>query len=364
MKGKIAVLMMVVAAAGLLVTDEAFAQGDSVRARHGGARRAIAAQTSAVAALDGVGAVEGWGRITVKDVALTDGGMHRTVAIHLLGLAPEAIYTVTLDTVQVAEVTTDSNGDARVRLESPSDTLDPVPEALPPAAELFEAVVFDDSSAAALEGWFTARSFGHVGPQDLVWMERIRLDSEVDPDIRGIARVERDSDDQQSFETRACGLEAGAAYTIVVDEVTAGTATADEVGQAELELSTSDDSDLLPESLQPIEELRVVEWFDADGERVLIGTFSGENMVGSGPLRDRMGDGEGAYGSGNGSGEPGPHGDGAGGEGDHGGPHGDGDGSCDGSGEGGPHGDGSGDGSGEGGPHGDGTCDGSGQGGN
>ena len=66
-----------------------------------------------------------------------------------------------------------------------------------------------------------------------------------------------------------------AADTIAVDGFIAGFVTADAVGQARLNLETPDDSNPLPPEFQPIEDLRMVEWIDPNGDVVLIGFFTG-----------------------------------------------------------------------------------------
>jgi hypothetical protein len=301
-------------------------------------------------------------------------------AIHLLGLEPDALYTVVVDDALLAEVATDANGDAMFKMSSDDEDLSSVPEGLPLAGELLLAIVEDASGAPTLEGAFDSRSYGFAGPQDLVYYDRIHLEAMDDSTTRGIARVSRDGDDVQRFETRACGLETGEMYEIRIDSVAAGQVTADSVGQAALELSTADvDNPLATDVLGAIEGYVLVEWVwlsQSTGDTVVLaGYFTGENRVGAGQSRDRQGDGDGEYGDG----ENGSHGDNDNGGGDgsgEGGPHGDGEcdgsgeGECDGSGEGGPNGDndngsgnGSGDGSGDGGPNGDGDCDGSGDGG-
>jgi len=374
MTRKISVVMLMIVAGVLMVSADVAADSRMERAQNGAARRAIADHTTAVAALEPVGGAEGWGRVMVKDMALSDGGMRRVAAIHLLGLVPDATYTVVVDDVTLAEVAADANGDAQVKLSSDDEDLPPVPEDLPLAGELLLATVVDASGAPTLEGAFDSRSYGFAGPQDLVYYDRIHLEAMDDFTNRGIARVSRDGDDVQSFETRACGLETGEMYEIRIDGLAAGQVTADSVGQAALELSTADvDNPLATGALGAIEDYVLVEWVwlsQSTGDTVVLaGYFTGENRVGAGQSRDRQGDGDGEYGDG----DNGSHGDNDNGSGDgsgEGGPHGDGDcdgsgeGDCDGSGEGGPHGDnGSGDGDGEGGPHGDGDCDGSGEGG-
>jgi hypothetical protein len=340
MKPRIAVLMMVVAAVALLVTDDLSAQTESTRARHGGARRAIAEHTTAVATLDGVGAVEGWGHVMVKDVLLKDGTTRREMSIHLLGLVSSVDYSLTIDGYPAAELTTDDNGDARLRLSSWRDTEPPFPEALPQAIELMLATVYDADGAVTLEGKFVARTVGHQGPRDLVYAERIRLEPLDDANLRGMARVSRDGDDQQRFETRAAGLLEDS-YEVVVDGSTVGVVTVDGAHHAVLVLSTADD-DVLPAVLDPIEEAREVAWVNSAGTTVLFGSFIGENMVGEGPLRDRMGDGDGQHGPGDRPTRPGgPQGPGGSdGSGSGGGPHGDGE--CDGSGNDGGQGNGGG----------------------
>jgi hypothetical protein len=357
------------------------------RAHHGAARRAIADHATAVAALEPVGS-EGWGRIMVKDQALADGGMRRVAAVHVLGLDPEVPYTVYVNgDVVLAQLETDTNGDARLQLSDNGDGSAPVPDDLPLAGELLTALVEDGTGAAVLQGDFVFSSHGFAGPRDLLYSERIELDPIDDFARRGIARVLRDGEDVQRFETRACGLEPGEIFEIRIDGVAAGQVTADTVGQAALELSTADvDNPLATDVLGEIEVYGLVEWIwlsqSAGDTIVLSGSFTGENQVGDGQNRGgngaddengRYGDGDnGQYGDGecdgectgsgpnggssdeNDNGQNGHQGDGSG-DGDqnsHGGDaddddenghYGDGDGECDGSGN-------------------DGECDGSGSG--
>ncbi len=117
----------------------------------------------------------------------------------------------------------------------------------------------------------------------------------------GGAKVERESDGAQEFDTWAAGLRSGETYTISVDGFTAGMVTADEVGRARLKLESPDDENPLPTELQPVEELRVVEWFDENGELVLSGVFTG--------VSNDDDDDDGNGGSGGGSGGSGSEGD-------------------------------------------------------
>jgi hypothetical protein len=309
-----------------MVADAAFAQTQGPGARHGGARRAIASHTTAAASLEGIGTVDGWGHVMVKDILLKDDSIRREMAIHLVGLSGDTEYSLTIDGFPAAELTTDQNGDARLRLSSWRDTDQPFPADLPPAAELMTATVYDPDGTVLI-GDFIARSIGHQGPKNLVYLDRTRLEPADDFNLHGVARVTRDGDDQQTFETRACGLVEDS-YEVEVDGAPVGVVTVDAVGHAALVLSTEDGT--LPAGLDPIEDVVEVEWLNGDGETVLYGSFGGENMVGEGPLRDRLGDGDGEYGPGDR-----PGGSGTGGE-----PHGDGD--CDGSGPNGGRGNGGG----------------------
>ena len=90
-----------------------------------------------------------------------------------------------------------------------------------------------------------------------------------------MAKVERESDGKQEFKTRASGLKPGSAYRIEVDAFAAGIVIADAVGQAALELEHPDDENPLPPEMQPIEDVRMVEWKDDQGATVLGGSFTG-----------------------------------------------------------------------------------------
>jgi hypothetical protein len=266
--------------------------------RHGDDRQFAADRAHAVAALEPIGAVAGWGRVMVRDHYLPDESVRRQLVLRVLGLDPEAEYTAVIDGITVGTLVTDVAGDANLRLGWPEDLFLPVPPDLPPAEELVLASVLDPSLGLVLEGEFATDWVGGSGPQDLVYMERIRLDPVDDPSFRGIAKVTRNDEDEQSFESRACSLEVGAVYEVYVDGFLAGAVTGDAVGHGELALSTADGN--LPAELQPIEDLRLVEWVDAGGEVILTGVFSGENMIGGGHGGGPGGGGHGGNGSGNG----------------------------------------------------------------
>jgi hypothetical protein len=258
----------------------------------------------ALAGLEPVGAAEGWGRVAVSDMVL-EVGLQRHLTARLFGLAAEAEYTLVIDGVTVASVVTDGDGDACLRMGSISDELPPVPDALPPAAELEVAVLVDASGAPTLEGEFVIRN--HGGDGGMVYVERIRLEEANSSGSCGMARVARTESDVQSFVTHAGRLQAGVAYEVFVDSVLAGAVTADAVGHAALRLSTEDGS--LPEGLQPVEDLRLVEWVDEGSVVVLSGSFTGDGFTGG----ERQGDGDGAGGSGDRGGDgggDGGHGDG------------------------------------------------------
>ncbi len=147
---------------------------------------------------------------------------------------------------------------------------------LPRAEKLRAASVLDDSRAFVLDGRFSTRT-GNDGGSAL-HEERIALDGPGR--ATGIAKVEREADGRQEFETRATGLDPGTRYRIVVDGHAAGLRTADLVGQAALKLEWPDSEDPLPPELQPVEELRVVQWFDAAETLVLSGTLTGVSRAG------------------------------------------------------------------------------------
>ncbi len=308
----------------------AYATVAGAQIRQAGSRHGHGVGTSVAAALSPVGGVEGWGRIAVHD--LTEGDLvERTVNVELHGLEPAAEYTVVADGVVVGVATTDADGEAWLALRTDHHLMPPVPADLPPAGDLVSATVLDASAALMLEGSFVTIAHGEPGMGPQVYQERIRLEPIHDIWQRGVARVARDVDDEQFFDTRAHGLTEGTPYRIVVDGVDAGIATADAVGQAVLALSTEEGS--LPVSLQPVEDLRLVEWL-ADGVAVLSGSFTGEGTNGGPRHDDPHGTGDGDC-DGDCDGD-GPHGPGGGGDdGDGDGPHGpgDGDGDCD-----GPHG--------------------------
>ncbi len=242
----------------------------------------------AAAILSPVGAVDGWGRIGVMDENTSE-GVRREARIMVFGLDPETTYTALADGVELATFVTDATGTAFIRLEDGDDGYDPVPADLPPAEELVSALVVDASGAAVLEGDFTVFTPGS-GPGSWVYRETIPLLDMTGGFAHGMARVERDADDSQEFSTRAAGLEPGTQYQIVVDGILAGVVTAGPLGYAELELRAPDDENPLPDTLQPVEDLRLVEWQLLDGSVVLSGSFTGTQDGGG---HDGDGDGSG-----------------------------------------------------------------------
>ena len=172
----------------------------------------------------------------------------------------------------IGSVRSDGSGWAALKLESPDDEHPPVPAGLPAIADLGSAEVFDVSGALVLAGSFSHTDGSPAG--ESVYEEKISL---TDPSgtSQGVAKVEREESGKQEFDTRATGLMAGAQYRIFVDGIPAGIVTADMVGQAHLSLETPDDENPLPPELQPIEDLRLVQWLDASDTAVLTGSFTG-----------------------------------------------------------------------------------------
>jgi hypothetical protein len=308
--------------------------------RHGDDQQHMADHVRAVASLEPIGAVEGWGRAMVTDQLSTDGAVRRFVLIRVVGLEVSSQYAAAVTSnaqlgeaeILIGEFQTDEFGDGYLRLGWPDGQHPPVPEEMPPASNLALALVYDQARALALEGEFTIDWFGGTGPSEITHLERIVLESTDDPRLRGVAKVVRTVEDDQVFETRACRLDADANYQVTVDGILAAIVTTDGVGHGELVLSTADGS--LPADLQPIEGLRVVEWVNGNDDVVLTGSFTGENMAG--------GHGGGVPG-GPGNGDPGGHGGGGSGGGNGGGSGG-GNGGGNGGGSGGGNGGGNGDG--------------------
>ncbi|HHQ48935.1 MAG TPA: hypothetical protein ENK19_08655, partial [Acidobacteria bacterium] len=228
--------------------------------------------TIAIAALSPVGGATGWGRVSVADVNDGQDYLFRSVTVRLFGLQPSSPYEVAIDDVDLGQIYTDGRGWAFLVLQSPSNRFPPVPDDLPPVASLQSVAVTDASGAFVLEGTFVAMG-GGGGSQRYV--ERIVLEDVNGNGSAGIAKVEAYGETRQSFETRAAGLEPGQQYSIVVDGFQAGLVTADAVGQARLHLATNDDENPLPPELQPVQDIRQVEWRDANGDIVLSGTFTG-----------------------------------------------------------------------------------------
>jgi hypothetical protein len=262
----------------------------------------------AVAALEPVGATTGWGHLRVSDTIRGD-SVIRMASVCVFDVEPEAELTVVIDDVVLTTIITDDSGDGQVRLGSRGTILPSVPDELPPATDLHEAFVLDGSLAPVLSGEIVIRSHGSPGPTRLIHLERIRLEPTVPGVGIGMARVARTYDDVQSFSTGAGRLQPETSYSVVVDGYPAAVVATDAVGHARVILSTDDDESPLPPELQPIEDLRLVEWRDGDGEVFLSGALTGENQIGHG-----HGGGGGNGGGGNGSGGGNGGGNGGGGQ--------------------------------------------------
>lgn len=248
----------------------------------------------AIASLAPVGATTGWGRLELEDERRS-GAVSREAEVLLFALEPESLYAVQVDGVALISVRTDAFGDATAKLGSSDDSRPPVPSSLPGAATARWATVTDASGGLVLEGAFHISSSGDDGGSGSpsIHEERIALDDVAGVRATGVAKVERDVDDSQEFETRASGLSPGTSYRIEVDGFAAGIVTADAVGQAFLELEHPDDSNPLPAALQPVEALRLVQWTRVDGPLVLSGSFTGVSNGGDGGLDDGDGSFEG-----------------------------------------------------------------------
>jgi hypothetical protein len=74
------------------------------------------------------------------------------------GLLADATYTVVVDTLTVAVVTTDEQGHARVHLEHPDDD-NPLPPELKPVSEIVTVQWWDGDGVKVLEGSFTGAGY-------------------------------------------------------------------------------------------------------------------------------------------------------------------------------------------------------------
>ncbi len=241
------------------------------RARH---TERMTPEAKAIAALTPVDAAAGWGRVKVEEQVQADGTLEREVTAELYSLEPSSDYWVIVDDVVLGQVTTDVDGWAVLKLESPGDEYPPVPDGLPSVADLVSAVVTDASDAFVLEGAFVQVGDPWDDGDGMEYEEKIVLEDVTGMGVAGIAKVEAEGM-KQEFETRASGLVPGDSYNIFVDAFLAGVVTADPVGQARLSLEYPDDENPLPPEMMPVQDLRLVEWTDVSGEILLSGTFTG-----------------------------------------------------------------------------------------
>lgn len=236
-------------------------------------RRSVADHVVAYAALDALNDGTGWGRFVVRDDLLPSGD-ERTVRVSLFGLEANAEYVVEADGVEVGTIVTDRKGDGAIKLKTRGRSSEDVPSDLPLASEITGASIYDTWQTVVLEGVFTVVR-EHIN-DPTVHREKIDLVDETGGDAKGMAAVRRKESGAQGFATMASRLEPGLTYSIVVDTIEVGIVTADEEGQAGLELHVPDEENPLPEALQPVDNIRNVQWFQ--GELLLLsGIFTGES---------------------------------------------------------------------------------------
>jgi len=264
-----------IAVTGLMLAGSAQAfAGDHGRSRRAGHRTNVPSHVVAFAALEPVDdGGSGWGRFVARDAALPS-GMKRTVQVKLFGLLPGTEYTIMADGVEIGSIVTDEDGDGVLKLQTDGEGHDEVPDELPGAADLEEASVYYPEDSMVLFGEFTVVR-EHVADR-LVHFEKIRLEHPTGGDPRGMATVARKKAGAQAVATMGTGLVPGASYRIVVDTVEVGTVTADAQGQAYFERHVPADENPLPASMQPVDDIRIVDWFLGD-VLVLTGTFSGND---------------------------------------------------------------------------------------
>jgi len=261
--------------AGLLMTWMVAAPG---LADHLGLRVVRAEQSvrvvHATAPLSPVEGGEGWGRVDIQDIQ-TNGVTKRQALVTLFGLAPGESFEVFVDGVSLGPVDTGEDGWGVLKLTTQeSDVHATVAAELPAAGDLVAAWVVDSDGATVLQGGFVikTRSFGRLRP---TYLESIVLDDAAATGAMGAARVARFRDGVQELVTAATGLVPGAPYQVVVDGLPVGLVTADDVGQARLRLAAPDGDNPLPPELQPVENIRHLEWLDESTAVILAGDFTG-----------------------------------------------------------------------------------------
>ncbi|MDX2437760.1 MAG: DUF5666 domain-containing protein [Acidobacteriota bacterium] len=232
---------------------------------------AQATSSSAFAALRPVGAATGWGRVVVRDRDLPS-GQQRTVQVWLYGMEPRAEYRITIDDVEIGTIKTRSSGSGVLKLQNTGRGHDPVPADLPPVDLLETAIVYDRDSAPTLEGTFSVN--GHPGGET-TYEEEISLVDVTGGDAAGAAEVEMRDGGHQEFRTHATGLDPQIGYSVIVDGLTVATVTADDQGQARLQLEHPDDENPLPPELVPVSKIGTVEWWISGGDLLLSGSFTG-----------------------------------------------------------------------------------------
>ena len=107
--------------------------------RHGDDGQFGADRAHAVAALEPIGAADGWGRMMVRDHYLPDDSVRRQLVLRVLGLDPEAEYTAFIDGLPIGTLVTDVAGDGNLRLGWPEDLFPQLPPNLDVAVPRLQA---------------------------------------------------------------------------------------------------------------------------------------------------------------------------------------------------------------------------------
>ncbi len=236
---------------------------------------------TAFAALGAVGDAEGWGRAVVRDDQLPS-GLHRTVQVWLFDMSPRTEYLIEVNGDPIGAILTRSSGSGILKLQSTGKGHDPVPEDLPPAAEVTSIMVYAPGPELVLEGYFTVLA---LNGGLTIYEEEIDLEDVDNLGVAGMAKVEMKDGGHQEFKSHATGLEPGSTYTVVVDSELVGALTADAQGQARIHLEDPDDNNPLPTSMKPVSDIVSVEWRNSGDVQILFGQFTGagvcEHLVGT-----------------------------------------------------------------------------------
>ena len=213
------------------------------------------------------------GVVITRALTFGDGSVRKDLKVAVEHLLPGTAYDVMIDSFNAGPIMTNDEGEGHLFL-STADI--PGAELLPTELQDFDAlqqVEITAGSTVMLTGNFadaTKVDRDHPGP-DYLAVAILKDDAST---VLGMAAAAVKNDEQELV-LSVWGLKPGETYTLVIDTNTVGELTASEHGRIQVEYSTkATDHDLpLPDALNPVSGLMIVELLDSGDTTVLSGEF-------------------------------------------------------------------------------------------